>query len=48
MEFAYIHEDMVNTIEELINEWTKNNCLKVNNKVYISIDYISNTIKSKP
>jgi len=25
MEFAYIHEDLVNTIEELINEWTKNN-----------------------
>ena len=25
MEFAYIHEDMVNTIEELINDWAKNN-----------------------
>jgi hypothetical protein len=26
---------------------SKNNCLKVNNEVYISIDYISNTIKIK-
>jgi hypothetical protein len=25
MEFAYIHEDMVNTIEELVNEWAKDN-----------------------
>ena len=25
MEFAYIHEDMVNTIEELVNDWAKNN-----------------------
>ena len=25
MEFAYIHEDMLNTIEELVNEWAKDN-----------------------
>jgi hypothetical protein len=25
MEFAYIHEDIVNTIEELVNEWAKDN-----------------------
>ena len=25
MEFAYIHEDMVNMIEELVNEWAEEN-----------------------
>ncbi len=25
LEFAYIHEDMVNTIDELVNDWAKEN-----------------------
>ena len=32
LDFAYLHEDMVNTIEELMNEWGKEKILYIAHK----------------
>ena len=47
MEFAYIHEDMVNTIEELVNDWAKENLTKEYQKVLVSWDEISEKEKAE-
>ena len=46
MEFAYIHEDMVNTIEELVNEWAKDNLTQEYQKLLGYWDEMSEDEKS--
>lgn len=46
LEFAYIHEDMVNCIEVLFDEWAKENFTKVYQKLLDGSDNISEEEKS--
>ena len=46
MEFAYIHEDMVNTIEELVNEWAKDNLTQEYQKLIVYWDEMSEDEKT--
>jgi hypothetical protein len=46
MEFAYIHEDMVNMIEELVNEWAKDNLTQEYQKLLACWDEMSDDEKS--
>jgi hypothetical protein len=46
MEFAYIHEDTVNTIEELVNEWAKDNLTQEYHKLIGYWDEMSEDEKS--
>ena len=46
MEFAYIHEDMVNTIEELVNEWAEDNLILEYQKLLGYWDEMSEDEKS--
>ena len=46
MKFAYIHEDMVNTIEELVNEWAKDNLTQEYQKLLGYWDEMSEDEKS--
>jgi diphthamide synthase subunit DPH2 len=46
MEFAYIHEDMVNTIEELVNEWAKDNLTLEYQKLIVYWDEMSEDEKT--
>lgn len=46
MEFAYIHEDMVSTIEALVDEWAKDNLTKEYQKLLGYWDEMSEGEKS--
>jgi len=47
LEFAYIHEDMVNTIDELVNDWAKENLTQEYQKLLGSWDEMSEEEKSE-
>ena len=47
LEFAYIHEDMVNMIDELVNDWAKENLTQEYQKLLESWDEMSEEEKSE-